>query len=409
MVRAVAFSLCVLATMLSPQVMGAEQVGQKEAMIQERFKLAEKLLEAGQPQAAARQFLMVLHIDPDNAEAYANLGAIAYFGRDYAGAVHELSEALKRKPSLSNARALLGFSEERLGHVQVAASQLEEALPGIRDRKLRFQAGLELAQMDYQTGDLEKAIPILMVLQRLDPSNLDVLYASYRTFTELADQSVDALALVGMRSARMKQVVAETLIEEGDLPGAIAAFRAALKIDPQLPGIHLELGEAYLESRSNSALDDAEREFRAALAQNPNDAKAECGLGDVYLRRGDLPSTLRYYERATVLQPGSSEAYLGAGTALLEMNQLQRAATELREAIRLNPDSALAHYQLSLADSRLGKAGESQIEAAAFQRLKSYNEQLQNLFGEMRRPGEAKASSALVPQPPAIQNLSVHK
>lgn len=398
MIRIIAISLCVLAFTPSPQASGDEKADQNRATIQAHFERAEKLLEAGQTQAAAREFRTILDIDPDNADAYADLGTIAYFEHDYAGAAHQLSDALRLKPSLSNARALLGLSEERLGHLPDAALQLRQAFPEIRSQKLRLQVGLQLAQIDYQEGNIEEAVPVLMALQRLDPTNLDILYASYRTFNELTEQAVDALAVVGMHSARMKQVVAENLIEEGHLAGAIAAYQAALKLDPQLPGIHLELGEAYLESPSRFTSDDAEKEFKAELAQDPNNVKAECELGYLYLRRGDLSSSLSHYEHAILLQPTSSEAHVGAGMVLLRTNRFQQAAAELRKAIQLNPDNALAHYQLSLTDSRLGKAGESQTEAATFKRLRSFNDQLRNLFDEMQRPGEAKAESGMIPQ-----------
>lgn len=407
--RTLVILVCVLAFVSPPGAKGEQESSQNSATVRMHFERAEKLLEAGQPEAAAREFQKVLSIDPDNADAYADLGTIAYFGRDYAGAAHQLSKALSLKPSLSNARALLGLSEERLGHLHAAALQLQQALPEIRDRKLRLHAGLQLAEIDYQEGNLELAVPVLMALQRLDPSNLDVLYASYRTFNELAEQAVDALAAVGMHSARMKQVMAENLIEEGHLAGAIAAYRAALKADPQLPGIHLELGEAYLESPARFAPDDAEKEFKAELTQDPNNVKAECELGFLYLRRGDLPRSLERYKHAILLQPNSSEAHVGAGMVLLRMNRLPEAAAELRQAIRLNPDSALAHYQLSLVDSRLGEAGESQTEAAAFKRLKSFNDQLRNLFDEMRRPGEAKSESGMIPEPAAIDPHSASR
>jgi tetratricopeptide (TPR) repeat protein len=217
------------------------------------------------------------------------------------------------------------------------------------------------------------------------------LYASYRTYSELADQAVDALAFKDLHSARLRQVVAERLIEEGDLNGAIAAYHEALKMDPGLPGIHLELGEAYLESHSSSALDDAESEFKAALAQNPHDAKSECGLGDIYLRRGALKTSLEHYVRGALLKPDSAEAHFGSGTVLLKMNQFQQAAAELQRATQLNPANALAYYRLSLADQRLGRIRESQAEAATFQRLKSFDEQLRDLYQEMRRPRKSEA------------------
>ena len=394
--------LAILTVTISCQVLSGQISGSGQKKdIQEHFLRAEHLLETGQRQAAAQEFLAVLRIDPTNVDAHANLGVIAFVAHDYAGASSQFREALKSQPSLSKARALLGLSEEELGHREEARTEFEKAFPALKDRKLRLQVGLQLAQIYYQTGDLEKAVPVLTSLQQLDPTNPDVLFASYRTYSQLADQTIDALALVGIHSARMRQVIAENLIQVGDLSGAIAAYRSALKIDPQLPGIHLELGEAYLESESSSALDDAEREFQTDLGQNPLDAKAECGLGDIYLRRGNLEASLKQYQLAASLEPDSSEAHLGVGTVLLKMNQFERARVELVKAVQLNPDNALAYYKLSTVDLRLGKAKESESDAAAFQKLKSTDEELRDLYSEMRRPGSAQGRSDLVPDPEA--------
>lgn len=396
--RTKAALLAVLTAMLTTRLLPAADDGadQKKA-IQEHFLRAEHLLETGQPQAAEQEFLAVLLIDPTNVDAHANLGVIAFVAHDYAGASRQFQEALKLQPSLSKARALLGLSEEELGNGEEAASELEKAFPALEDRKLRIKVGLELAQIYYQTGELQKAVPVLTSLQELDPTNADVLFASYRTYSQLEDQTIDALALVGMHSARMRQVVAENLIQAGDLNGAIAAYRSALKIDPQLPGIHLELGEAYLESHSTSLLQDAEAEFQADLELNPKDAKAECGLGEIYIRGSNLDASLKHYERAATLEPGSSEAHLGVGGVLLMMKQYEEARTELTKAIQLNPENALAYYKLSLIDWRLGNTDVSKSHMAAFQKLKSINKQLRDLYGEMKRPGSAEGRSELEP------------
>lgn len=382
-------------------VSGAAATPGQESEVQEHFARAEKLLEAGQHEAAAHEFLAVLRIDPNNADARANLGVIAFFAHDYAGATQQLRTAIKLQPSLWKARALLGMSEEQLGNLREACSEFEQAFPALQDRKLRLEVGLQLAEIYYQNGDFEKAVPVLVVLRQLDPTNMDVLYASYRTYSELADLAVDALAFKDLHSARLRQVVAERLVGEGDLRGAIAAYREALKIDPGLPGIHMELGEAYLESHSGSALDDAESEFKAALAQNPHDAKSECGLGDIYLRRGALKTSLERYMRAASLQPDSAEAHLGSGTVLLKLSQFQQAAAELQKASQLDPDNAIAHYRLSLADQRLGQIKESQREAAIFERLKSFDEQLRDLYQEMRR--SRKSETDLDTAPAAVK------
>src|SRR4029077_18245519 len=121
------------------------------------------------------------------------------------------------------------------------------------------------------------------------PSNADVLYSAYRIYSDLANRARDGLALLAPDSARMHEIMAQHLVNEGDLASAIAQYRKALAIDPKLRGIHYELGEAILQdSTSDTAIETAEKEFQAALSENPGDASAEYRLGRVCAQRLDF-------------------------------------------------------------------------------------------------------------------------
>jgi tetratricopeptide (TPR) repeat protein len=85
--------------------------------------------------------------------------------------------------------------------------------------------------------------------------------------------------------------------KRGNLEGAIRAYREALKIDPQLTGVHFELGEALLR-RGGSDLSEAQKEFEAAIAENPNDAESEYHLGEISLRNSDKNAAYEHFSRA---------------------------------------------------------------------------------------------------------------
>jgi len=57
-------------------------------------------LKANQQEEAAKEFRAALSLDPSNAEAHANLGALSFFHGDCKDAEIEFREALKSAPSL---------------------------------------------------------------------------------------------------------------------------------------------------------------------------------------------------------------------------------------------------------------------------------------------------------------------
>src|SRR5579884_1789251 len=275
--------------------------------VHEHARKAQQFLKGNQPDLAAREFSAIVALDPDNVDARGNLGVLLFFHGDYVGAAPQLRAALKLQPKLWKIEALLGMSERRSGELARARTDLEAAFPELKDQKIRVQTGLELIEIYYGTGDLDRAAAVAGTLRQIEPTNADVLYTAHRIYQDLADETMLSMAMVGTDSARMHQLMAHEAARQGNTEGAIMQFREALKLDPNVPGLHAELAEALSRSSLPSDQDEVVQEYKAALAANPFDEKSECRLGDISAHEGDLDNALKHYSRALELQPSDAE------------------------------------------------------------------------------------------------------
>lgn len=362
--------------------------GQRE--VREHFARAQQALKDEKPELAAGEFQAVLKLDPKNIEARANLGVVAMVQARYAEASQYFREVLALEPSLWKAQALMGICERHLGKVESALTLLEKSFPHLQDPRLRTQAGMNLVEINYQRGDLEAAADVLRTLQQQDPTNLDVLFAAYRTYSDIAAHALDTIALVAPNSARMHQVLAQHLVNEGDIKGAIAQYREAVHLDPRLSGAHFELGEAILQdSLTEQSEEEAQKEFEVALGLRPDDAKAECRLGGIYALKGDSQEALRHYSHALELNPKEAEAQVGVAKALMMLGEPEKGREHLLEAIRLDPMNSTAHYRLSQLYRQLGRLSDAEHETATFKELRETRNRMQSAYLQVHKPQSA--------------------
>jgi len=360
------------------------QTPNKQQQIDSHSRQAQEFLRKGQSDLAVGEYDTILALDPNNVDARGNLGVTLFFKGDYAKAVPHLRAALKLRPNLSKIQALLGMSEKRIGQTSAAQADLEKAFPQLQEQKLRIQAGMELIEIYYGAAQLDKAAGIAGTLRQIAPENTEILYSAYRIYSDLAGESMLSMAMLAPKSARMHQMMGQEMARQGNTAGAIAHYREAVKMDPQLPGLRFELAEALNLSESASDQEQVETEYKAALADNPFDEKAECRLGDIALKASDLESALAHYKRALELRPNDAEASLGMGKTLTQMHKPAEAEPYLKRSAELEPFTAVTHYRLSLVYRAAGRTAEAQKELAEFQRLKDMKERLKQVYQEMR-------------------------
>lgn len=368
--------------------------------IHEHLLKAGEYLKTNDPNSAVKEFNAVLALDPRNAEAYANLGVIAFFRHDYQNAVEYLRSAVAIDPSLTKTQALLGLCERRLGQSS-AQALLEKSFSALKDKRLQIQVGMELAGIYDEQGDLDRTAAVMRSLVDLDPENVDILFMAQRVYFDLAGDTLNKLAILAPASARMQQVVARRLINNGDLKGAIEHYRKALEINPRLPGVHYELGEAILESSPNDAeaQGEAGKELDTAVKLDGDSAGTECVFARLASKRSDLDGAYAHYNRAFALNPREVEAQVGLGRLLTTMGKPQEALKYLRMAVQSDPLNSEAHYRLASVYKKLGMADDAQKELGLFQTIRRTKKQVADLYRMMNmRPQATNEEDADIPQ-----------
>jgi Tfp pilus assembly protein PilF len=374
----------VLVCLFSTAVCFSQSGADPQSALAEHIRKARGFLEEKRPDLAIPELQAAVAIDPSNAETQGNLGVLLYFQGRVFDAIPHLRAAVERQPGLGKIQGLLGLSEVRTLDVVRGRQDLESAFPAIDDPKFKVQVGLELITLYTQSGDLEQAGRVLTQLRKAVPDDPEVLYAAYRTYSDLAGESMLALSLAAPDSAQMHQVMAHEESRQGNNNGAVAEFRKAIAIDPHLPGIHFELAELLHSSEDEAVKKEAEKEYRSALAENPQDAKSILRLADIDAQKGASQQALEEYRKAVALQPGDADAKLGLAKILTEMNQSDEALPLLEDAVRLDATNATAHYRLGTLYRRIGRSEDSKREIELYKKYKDLKEKLRAVYKDLQ-------------------------
>lgn len=152
------------------------------------------------------------------------------------------------------------------------------------------------------------------------------------------------------------------LMSTGREAEAAAEFEAAVRLTPDDPDYHVNLGLALAQMPGR--LQDAIAEYQTALRTDPHLAAAHLNLGLAYTSMpGRLPDAITEYRKAIAAyqtavrsQPNLWEAHFNLGLAYAQMaGREDDAIAEYQTALRMKPDSALAYFHLGNTFHKMGR------------------------------------------------------
>ncbi|AQG99581.1 hypothetical protein A9R05_12670 [Burkholderia sp. KK1] len=156
-----------------------------------------------------------------------------------------------------------------------------------------------------------------------------------RVATDLLSRSAHCLFLVGL-TLQLSQRQAE----------AIAPYREALSLEPDLPNLRNNLAAALIETQTD--LSEAAELLEAALAHDPTDGNGWLNLGKIHLLNFDLEKALAAGESALRLQPENPTYLSNQSQRLREAQAWDAAERYANLACRLAPDNATYRFNLGL-------------------------------------------------------------
>jgi TolB-like protein/Tfp pilus assembly protein PilF len=269
---------------------------------------------------------------------------------------------------------------EQIGtNLVVAEARRAERNPNPDSMDLFFQGrawlnkGISAEILAQARGYFERALA-------LDPDNLLAVHGvalvdTFAAITYIADDRAARLAaaeaaltkllLVEPNNARFRFTYGLVLVFTNRALQGIAEYERALALDPNLAGVHGQIGQAKI---ALGRPEETEGHVREALRLSPRDTAAHGWaqfVGTAKQLLGANEEAIAWFRRSIEINAGYPMAHLFLGAALAELGRLEEARTEARVGLTFNPQFTIRRYRAGVSspgNSALLKRREQIIE-----------------------------------------------
>jgi tetratricopeptide (TPR) repeat protein len=295
-------------------------------------------------------------VEPRTAADYYRRGSRREATHRYELAIYDYTEALRKDPSMAQAKVGRGHAFFKKGDIQTAMAELDDAVksnPELAEAHLgRGACHLWLRRYDEALADFTQAI-------RRDAENPEAYRfraQAYRATGDVA-QSLSDYA----RSIALDPRDTASLSQRGDLyrslkryEEALADFARCSRLEPWnsrwyrlFAGVLCDMG------KYERAVD----EYSKAIQANGRDALSYYERGRALMALHRYEDALGDFVTAIKLAPDEMACYYQLGRAAQSTNRYKLAVEAYSRAIDLKPDFDLAYSERGLARSRLGDYG----------------------------------------------------
>jgi tetratricopeptide (TPR) repeat protein len=331
-------------------------------------------------------------------QAWYNIGSIQLQNKRYSEAVDAFQQCISKNENDAFAHNNLGRAYEELGRTTLSADSYKKAAdlsPG--NKTFSRNAGLALVR-DRRDAD---AVPYLerAIQQGADEPSTRLVLAEIYT---RQDRPADAIRLLEPVSAEMSEsahywynlgVLRE---RTNDQPGAEAAYRKALAIDPTDLDAMNNLGLILYKTER---YDEAVGHFEKLGSSNPNSYDAKLNLAAVYSKLDRTDEAIELWKSYLHAHGDKHEVRIDLANALWSEGHLETARFHYQFVLNRQPTNAPALNGVGLYSLYLHKPAEAEasfrkaiVSDRAF--LPAYN----NLAVTLERQNKVKEAIAVLEQ-----------
>jgi len=341
-------------------------------------------------------------IQPNNPDPYFQLGQVYQELKKHDQAINVLTKAIDLNPNLPHNKFQVTTAHYRLAQSLFHTGQTDAG-------RKELQVASELKARAFEMTQSLSAKQSTMGASRL-PDESDQTPRATETQNSLDAKTRSELEA---NEAYLTKIISALhnslgLVQAGrqNLTGAAVEFRLAKKWNPQQAGLDYNLGLAYFRAELyREALAPLESEIKS----NPTNTQARWLLGLSYFNTRDYSKAAEFLH--DVLSSGSTNAelYYALASSLIKQQKIdaaqqtieqmavvtgttprlyvlrgqvqyatgniEGAISNLEMAVKLEPENADFHYELSLAYIAAGRREEGKREKDTFDRLKKQTPQ----------------------------------
>lgn len=324
--------------------------------------LGNALQEQGQVEAAVNAYRRALRFDPAMLAAHNDLGTALFAQGRLDEAIQAFQDALARDADQPAVLENLGSALRRAGRFAEARSVLLRSLwarVAAQFRRLLSRAhalpsnarpaadadGVSRALKLHLAGDRNLALAVCDEVLHSRPHHPEALHLKGLILLE-SDRTEDAHPLL-VEAATLAPKIAEfqnTLglchVKRGAPEAALAAYRRAVALHPQLVPALLNLASLLSDLEDHAGAEHAARE---ALAEEPDSAPARHALIRALLGVGKHAVAATVAGELVAADPKSAEGWLYLAVARRELGEIAEASRALDKALEIAPQNDVVH------------------------------------------------------------------
>lgn len=216
-----------------------------------------------------------------------------------------------------------------------------------KDKK-NIESRRRLLEYSLAKGDQKTAYELCRELAVLTPKDAKVLRYRYETAlklgrkTEAAGHIRDYLA-VKSNDAEAHVTLGNLLYEQKDLDGAMKAYAAALKLDPQAKGFYKNYVDIVLTKKLE---DKAVSVIKGAIAAGEADLRAYKALGDIYKKGKQYASAAKMYSQALKMDAKNVAVLTSLAQSQAAGGDIKNATVTYEQVVMMNPKATIEYKAL---------------------------------------------------------------
>jgi tetratricopeptide (TPR) repeat protein len=296
-------------------------------------------------------FKEAVKLKSDYGMAWYEMGWCQNDVKDYHGALNSLKKARSLWPGTPKVFFELGYAFEKTENIDSAIYNYNQCLVYKNDYSSAYK---QLGYIQYNKNDYEGALKNFLKYEEVVVNPIsDYLYWYKKGYVQNATKQFDAAKASFQKSLEFKIDYLNTYLELGFAcknlkqdEDAIAWYKKGNELDPKS---HIPLNgiaEVYRDNKKD--INEALNWYKKTLAINPDERKANFGVGYCLNNLTNYSEAIPYLQKAIRQEPTYTAAYVELGYSQYKTGDSSTALNNFNKALSLNPNNENARYYSTL-------------------------------------------------------------